>query len=433
MTEQRIPPPPTEDEIRNLLAERVDACRLSVGVSVGITDRGRRRFVSYGHCDRVVRKPVGADTLFEIGSVTKLLTVLLLADMAQRGEVSIDDPVSKHLPPHVRVPERDGRTMKLVHLAHHMSGLPRIPGNLDTAHTANPYAGYTAEQLYEFIGSCELVRPSGVAAEYSNLGMGLLGHALALRAATDYETLVKTRICAPLGMTGTSITLSPEAAESLACGHDDSLDPVPNWDLAVLAGAGGFRSNARDLLTFLEALGSPTSPLAAAIDIFRSPIEAGGLGRVEDTPDGHTLIGHEGHTGGYNAYVGYIPEWSRGIVVLANAYPCAASDLGRHLLDPRRGDRWFRREVDVDPDQFDRLTGCYRMTPRFILTVTREGDRLFVQATDQRRLRIFAASEWHYFYKVVGAQITFEPGPDGRAARLILHQNSRDRIAVRIE
>lgn len=432
MTEQTIPPLLTDDEIGNVLAERIDVCRLSVGISVGITDRGRRRLISHGHCDRVRRRPVGADTFFEIGSVTKLLTVLLLADMAQRGEVSLDDPVSKHLPPYVSVPERDGRTINLVHLACHTSGLPRIPRDLD-AYSANPYADYTAEKLYAFLGSCDLARPSGVIAEYSNLGMGLLGHALALRAVTDYETLVKARICAPLGMNATSIVLSPEAAAALASGHDDSLDPVPNWDLAVLAGAGGFRSNVHDLLTFLEALSSATSPLMEAIGVFGRPIEAGGLGRLEDTPDGYSLISHEGHTGGYNAYVGYIPEWNRGVVVLANAYPCAASDLGRHLLDPRRGDRWFRREVQVDPNQLDRLTGRYRMSPNFILTVTREGDRLLVQATNQKRMRVFAASEWHYFYKVVGAQITFEPGPDGRAARLILHQNSRDRIAARID
>jgi D-alanyl-D-alanine-carboxypeptidase/D-alanyl-D-alanine-endopeptidase len=432
MTEQAIPALPTDDEIRNLLAERVDACRLSVGISVGITDRGQRRLISHGHCDRVRRKPVSADTLFEIGSVTKLLTVLLLADMAQRGEVSLDDPVSKYLPPHVSLPERDGHTIKLLHLACHTSGLPRIPRDLDV-HSANPYADYTAEKLYAFLGSCDLVRPSGVVAEYSNLGMGLLGHALAQSAGTEYETLVKARICGALGMNATSIALSPEAAEALATGHGDSLDPVPNWDLAVLAGAGGYRSNVRDLLTFLEALGAARSPLTEAIGIFKGSIETGGLGRLEDTPDGHSLISHEGHTGGYNAYVGYIPEWDRGVVVLANAYPCAASDLGRHLLDPRRGDRWFRREVDLDPNQFDRLVGSYRLTPSFILTVTREGDRLFVQATNQKRMRVFAAAEWHYFYKVVGAQITFEPGPDGRAARLILHQNSRDRIAVRVE
>jgi serine-type D-Ala-D-Ala carboxypeptidase/endopeptidase len=322
--------------------------------------------------------------------------------------------------------------MQLVHLACHTSGLPRIPRDIEKD-SSNLYAGYTAEKLYAFLGSCDLVRPSGVAAEYSNLGMGLLGHVLSLRAATDYETLVKARICAPLGMSATSIALSPMAAEALATGHDDSLDPVPNWDLAVLAGAGGFRSNARDLLTFLEALGSARSPLTEAVGIFKSSIDAGGLGRLEGTPDGYSLISHEGHTGGYNAYVAYVPEWDRGVVVLANAYPCAASDLGRHLLDPRRGDRWFRREVAVDPHQLDRLVGSYRMTPNFILTVTREGNRLFVQATNQTRHRVFAASEWHYFYKVVGAQITFEPGPDGRAARLILHQNGRDRIAVRIE
>jgi serine-type D-Ala-D-Ala carboxypeptidase/endopeptidase len=259
MTEQTIPPLLSDDAIRSLLAERIDAYRLSVGISVGITDRGQRRFISYGYCDRARRKPVDADTLFEIGSVTKLLTVLLLADMAQRGEVSLDDPVSKHLPAHVSVPERDGCAIKLVHLACHTSGLPRIPSDLDV-HSANPYADYSAEKLYQFLGSCDVVRPSGMVAEYSNLGMGLLGHVLALRAATDYETLVKARICAPLGMTSTSIASSPEAVKALASGHDDSLDPASNGTLRFWPARADFAQTCAIFLPSLRHLAPRRCP-----------------------------------------------------------------------------------------------------------------------------------------------------------------------------
>jgi D-alanyl-D-alanine-carboxypeptidase/D-alanyl-D-alanine-endopeptidase len=430
MTEPVPPRLLTDDEIKALLKERIDTYRLSVGISLGITDSGQRRFVSFGSNRHVPRGPVDADTIFEIGSVTKLFTVLLLADMAHRGEISIDDPVAKHLPSHVHVPMRGGQVMTLAHLACHTSGLPRIPHDIDAVFSANPYAGYSVDRLYEFLGSCALSWPSGQREDYSNLGMGLLGHVLSLRAGTDYESLLKARICTPLGMANTSIALSSAMEKALATGHDDSLDPVPNWDLGVLAGAGGLRSNVSDLLSFLEAFDRPAPSLAAAIDLFKAPVESGGLGRRWPTPDGHTLIHHEGHTGGYNAFVGYIPEWRRGVVVLANGYPAAASALGRHLLDPRCGDLWFRREADVDPGQFDRLLGTYRISPHFALTVMQERDRLYVQATGQRRIRVFPASAWHYFCKAVGAQLTFEAGPDGRVARLILHQNGRDQIAV---
>ena len=433
MIEADPPPLLSDDEIWALLEERIDGYRLSSGISIGITDNGERRFTSYGTRRHATGAPVTADTIFEIGSVTKLFTVLLLADMAQRGELFLDDPVAKHLPPHVRAPMRDGQVMTLAHLACHTSGLPRIPRDIDVVHSATPYAGYSTDRLYDFLSSCALSWPSGQHEEYSNLGMGLLGHVLGLRAGTDYETLVKARICTPLGMTNTSITLSPAMEKTLAMGHDDSLDPVPNWDLGVLAGAGGLRSNAFDLLTFLEAFDAPSSPLAAATELFTMPVEGGGLGRLRQTPDGYALIQHEGHTGGYNAYVEFVPAWRRGVVVLANGSAASASALGRHVMDQRCGDLWFRREAEIDPNQVDRLVGIYRLRPHFALSVTRDGDRLFVQATGQRRIRVFAASPWHYFCKAVGAQLTFEPGRNGRAARIILHQNSRDQIAVRID
>ena len=134
--------------------------------------------------------PLDADSLFEIGSITKVFTATLLADMVDRGEVALDDPVSKDLPETVRVPERNGRKITFVDLATQSSGLPRMPDNMHPRDPANPYADYTLEQLYDFLGRFTLTRDIGSQYEYSNLGVALLGGALARRAGASYEALL---------------------------------------------------------------------------------------------------------------------------------------------------------------------------------------------------------------------------------------------------
>ena len=128
------------------------------------------------------------------------------------------------------------------------------------------------DQLYQFLSTYQLTRDVGATYEYSNLGAGLLGHILALRAGMDYESLVKTRITGPLGMTSTAITLTPALQARLAPGHDRTLQPTKNWDLTSLAGAGALRSSANDMLTFLAAeMGYTQSPLAPAMKAMLQP------------------------------------------------------------------------------------------------------------------------------------------------------------------
>ena len=220
-------PIPSDSEIRKILTERIDAQRRGVGIVVGVIEPAGRRVVSYGRFQAGDPRPLNGDTVFEIGSVTKVFTALLLADMVQRGEAAMDDPVSKYLPPEIKVPERDGRLITLQDLATHSSGLPRLPTNLTPKDPANPYADYSVEQLYEFLPTYELTRDIGSKYEYSNLGGGLLGHVLARGAGMDYEALVRSRICELLGMDSTRIRLSPEMKTRLASGHNAELAPVP--------------------------------------------------------------------------------------------------------------------------------------------------------------------------------------------------------------
>jgi D-alanyl-D-alanine-carboxypeptidase/D-alanyl-D-alanine-endopeptidase len=178
---------PSDSEIRTILAQRVDKFHQSVGIVVGMIGTDGRKVVGYGSLEKGDPRMLNGDTVFEIGSVTKVFTSLLLSDMVQRGQVALTDPISKYLPAGVKVPQRNGKQITLMDLASHTSGLPRLPSNLKPKDPANPYADYSVALLYEFLSSYELPRDIGSKYEYSNLGGGLLGHVLTLRAGMDYE------------------------------------------------------------------------------------------------------------------------------------------------------------------------------------------------------------------------------------------------------
>jgi CubicO group peptidase (beta-lactamase class C family) len=344
------------------------------------------------------------------------------------------------------MPERGSRSITLEDLSTHTSGLPRLPSNLTPKDPTNPYADYSVEQLYQFLSSYQLTRDIGSKYEYSNLGAGLLGHVLARRAGSDYEALVSSRISEPLGMASTGIALPPEKRGRLAVGHNEAVEPAPGWDLPTLEGAGGLRSSANDLLLFLAAnLGytkSPLGPAMAAMLKVRRPTDAPdleiALGWHVFTRNGNEVVWHNGGTGGYRSFIGFDPKSRAGVVVLSNAVAAAGEvdDIGQHLLDPHvplRGSPKQHKKIAADPKLLDGFVGRYELAPGFVLTVTREGSRLFVQATGQPRFEVYPEGPKDYFYEVVDAQITFETDSSGRATALVLHQNGANQRATLID
>ena len=249
------------DPVRTALARRIDEARQGTGALVGLLTPEGRSFAVHGRV-RIDGPMVTPDTIVEIGSIGKVFTVFLLADMVERGEVALDEPIRKYLPPSVTVPSFRGQDISLADLATHTSGLPRdsVPVDLEGDHS--PYAGYTADQLYAFLGRYRLERAPGAQWEYSNVGMGLLGQALALRAGASYEDLVRRRLLDPLGMTDTRIAFDAESARR-AAGHNPKLMPVPPWTGGVIAPAGGFSSTAVDMLKFAADVLNPESPRRA--------------------------------------------------------------------------------------------------------------------------------------------------------------------------
>ena len=324
-----------EDRIRAKAAPLVEdgGC---VGLMVGVLDGEESSVVGLGVVEQGGEAPIGS-TIFEIGSISKVFTGLLLAEMADRGVVSLETPVVELLPEGVEVPEFEGRAITLLDLSTHVSGLPRLPSNFAPKDPLNPYLDYDAGDLYAFLSSHRLRRSPGAKHEYSNLGAGLLGHALSIRARASFEGLVRQRIAEPLAMSDTMIHLDEGRRDRFAQGHDAEGRPVPHWDLSTLAGAGGIRSTADDMLRLLRAELEPGgTPLEASLRVSQEirtapeiePRMALGWLAVGDGP----ALWHNGGTGGFASFAAFDPERRVAVVVLANSADRAVDRLGMELL-----------------------------------------------------------------------------------------------------
>jgi len=439
---------PSDDAIRTILADRIDHEGDGVGIVVGVIDAGGPRLVSHGRFRRDGRRKVAGDTIFEIGSVTKVFTSLLLSDMALRGEVALGDPAARYLPEGVALPER-GRPITLADLATHTSGLPRSATNVTPSDWVNPYADYTPERLHAFLNGCAMSRDVGARYEYSNIGAGLLGYLLARRLGTGYRGLVRARVAGPLGMKDTSPQLSPGQAKRLAQGHDADGRPAPAWrDSDSTAGGALLLSTADDLLRLLAvALGYKASPLKPAIDAqlaypMRRIEEPGapfstangeaasaGLGWHATEARGERLVHHNGGTAGYRAFLGLNPARGWGTVVLTNTGGArGGDDIGRYILAgaplapgwPRR-----RRTIALAPSVLDGYVGRYRYPTGDWMEISRSDQGLTASLSGQIALPIAALSSTEFLYPTIDVDLSFKTDGDGRAIALVTRSLAR--------
>ncbi|MBT8489384.1 MAG: serine hydrolase [Gemmatimonadetes bacterium] len=435
---------PADDVVQSIIDERV-AAGGAVGIALGLMESdGSTRVFTAGRAGEG-GPPLDARTLFEIGSITKVFTGTLLADMARRGEVALDDPVRVYLPDGVSAPTRNGREITLEDLATHRSGLPRLPANMAPADPANPYVDYTPQLLYDFLSSYDLPRDIGAEVEYSNLGVGLLGFLLSGHLEMTYEEAVRERILAPLAMELTGIELRGPMAALMAKGHDPGGTIVPLWDVATLAGAGGIRSNVEDMLGFLAAnVGEPTSDLERAMRDAHTPRESMGgpnqvgLNWITRAGDGSRIVWHNGGTAGFRTFAGFDPDAEAAVVVLTNS-GIGADDIGIHLLDqtvplapPALPEFAQREAVDVAPEVLERYVGVYRLAPGMEAQVELQDGRLRTQLTGQPWVDLFPASETLFFIRVVAAELDFQVDETGGVTRFILRQNGQTIPAEKI-
>lgn len=395
-------------------------------------------YFDYGVKSLKTKEPVNEKSVFEIGSITKTFTGILLADRVLKGEVSLSDPLQNYLPAGVTAPTRNGAAIQLIHLANHTSALPRMPFNFAPANPANPFADYSEKLAYEFLNSYQLPRDIGAQYEYSNYAMGLLGHVLATKKQTTYEDLVVTVVATPLQMNDTRITFTPTMKANLAMGHHEGVE-VENWDLTSLAGAGAIRSTAADMVKYVQAnMGSMKTDLYPAMQLSHkntrpegsAPMVALGWHKA----NGEDVIWHNGGTGGYRTFIGFTKDGSKGVVVLSNS-TASVDDIGMHVLnassplkDPRPAPKAPKeeiKEVAVEAAVLQTYAGKYELAPSFVLTVRVDGGQLKAQASGQPEFPVFAKAKNIFFYKVVEAQLTFNSNAGGTVESVTLHQGGQ--------
>lgn len=376
--------------------------------------------------------PVDQSGLFELGSITKTFTALLLADASLRGELRLDDP----LEPVLDLPLRDkgGQPLRWIDLATHRSGLPRLPANLLPRRNDDPYADYGWADMQIFLRGWQPTRAREERYEYSNLGYGLLGQALALRSGKSFETLLGERVLRPLKLE--SMVLAPPPGALLAQGHDAAGKPVAAWRFQpAMAGAGALLGSARDLAAYARAaLGqTPGKPLAEAFALcLRShaegirPVNPIGLAWNLAPLNGRTVFNHDGGTGGFSSSLWLDPQRGRAAAVLANA-TVPVTDLALHLLDPTVPPKDFASTQQVaqtlPPEQLLPLAGLYALNSNFKLRITARGERLFAQATGQGEFELFAKAPRQFFARITPLEIVFDGEAGSAAPALTLKQN----------
>ncbi len=432
-------------EIQSLLINRVDEGQKVVGIVVATITPNLREVVPYGTLAKDRPGTVNGDTVFEIGSITKVFTSVILADMVVHGEVKLDTPVATLLPATVKVPRRNGKEITLLDLAMHVSGLPGMPPGYKPADLENPFAGFDTPQLYTFLSGYTLTRDIGAKYEYSNLGVGLLGHALARKAGMPYAELLRIRILDALGMTSTSILLGEDQKRRLAMGYNGALFPAKNWDFDAFAGAGALRSTANDLLKFLAAnLELVSTPITPALRLMHTVHHATNSPDMEIMMGWHVwnrygarIIWHNGVTGGYWSFIGFDPSKKIGAVVLSNTR-FDSDAIGLHAIDKdwpveKLNAPKERVEREVDPGLLGRYVGVYRFDPNYSVQVSLEYGRLWVRDTGEKVLELAAETDTEFFFKTMDVQVSFVLDPSGKAIKMITHVNGDDSVGVKVQ
>ncbi len=382
--------------VKTSIQRRVDY-GYNPGIIIGVVDQSGRDFYAYGETSLGSQELPNENTVYEIGSISKVFTTSLLADMIQQGDLQLDDSVQSFLPDDTSVPTRSGRSITLEHLATHTSGLPVNQPDVATNNPVNPFFPFPATELYDFLNTHQLSRTPGREFEYSNLGLGLLGHALSNHLNTTFEDALTQRILEPLQLFDTVIDPSPAQTSRRAQGYSGVVERPP-FKMEVLGAAGQILSTANDMLTFIEhQLGLRQSNLSSAFeDAQTARVSAGAPGQdvglgwfiIAAGPD--TIHMHDGATMGHNTMAGFNKARNLGVVVLSNArinQYSGVQDLGFRSLIPGFPLNPIRRPRTIAPEALEDYVGMFAETDGTSFTFEIAHDHLTAGFSEDQGVR----------------------------------------------
>jgi CubicO group peptidase (beta-lactamase class C family) len=359
------------------------------------------------------------DALFEIGSITKTFTALLLADAVVRGQLKLDGAVQDALPDNIRLVDAAGDPIRWIDLATQRSGLSRLPTNMAPSVRTDPYDDYREAELLAFLKGFKPTLVRGTEYGYSNLGFGLMGYALGRAAGSNYPTLLQQRVLQPLSLGSAQLALPGRRIDGLVTGHDAQRQPVPHWHLDVLAGAGALVMSGADLGRYAQAaLGLIDTPLREAFALAErehapgpSPRNPMGLAWLLAPLNGRRVLNHDGATAGFSSSLWLDPTRQRAVAVLANAM-VEVNDVALHLLDENLPMKDFSQTrqpaIELSAAQLAALVGVYALHTGLKIMISVRDGQLWAQATGQAAFQLFASAPRRFFAKITPLQIEFD-------------------------
>ena len=313
----------TVDSIARRHVDFVD----KAGMSIGIIEDGKVNFYHYGEMDKTTHKQPDNQTFYEIGSITKTFTGILLAKAVLDKKINLNDDIRKYLPESYPNLQFKNQPILIKHLASHTSRLPSFPTEDITSKkdydAQNPYKHYTEAMVLAYLRVIKLDTTPGIQCEYSNFGTGLMGIILQKVYQKTYDDLLKIYITDPLSMEATKIEISEKDALNFAKPYDEKGVLTHHWELTGLAAAGAIRSNIVDMLTYVQA---NLLPSTEALKVAQQPIfeiskerSIGLYWQLTTTPNGQLMTWHNGGTGGFSSFCGFVKSKKVGVVILANS------------------------------------------------------------------------------------------------------------------
>lgn len=415
------------NKISEIIEHKLAIEKQGVGVAVVIIENNKISYLNLGLAKKDPKQLIDSTTLFEIGSISKTFTAMALASMVNEGKVKLTDPVQQYLPTNIKLPIKNGKAITFLSLANHSSGLPRLPTNMPFADPLDPYADYTVDMMVEFLNNYNLPREVGEKSEYSNLGVGLLGHVLALIDNKSYQALINDRVLNQLKMNNTFVELPAEKLQHFSDGHNDQLNSTKHWQLTTLAGAGAIKSSAADMALYLNNNMNQLSlnkdinlsqKITADFDENSTKIA---LAWLKISNKNFQYYMHNGGTGGFRSFIGFDKDKQKGIVILANS-DFDMDEIGHAYLTDTLDKIAMNTPVTVSNKDLIKLNGKFELVPGFVLTISNENDLLFVQATGQAKLSLSALSTTEFVNQAVKVKIVFEVDEQGNALSLTMYQ-----------
>jgi CubicO group peptidase (beta-lactamase class C family) len=387
---------------------------------------------SFGAADREWDVANTADTKFRLGSITKQFTATAILQLVEQGKLSVDDPISKY---YADAPPAWAK-VTIKHLLTHTSGIPSYTG-LPTFFATGSKLPLTPEGLIKLTRDLPLEFEPGTKYAYDNTGYVILGYVIEKVSGETYADYVAKHIFAPLGMKDTGYDVSGVILRHRASGYQGSKDGWRNadyLDMTLPYAAGSLYSTTGDLMIWDRALvdGKILTP-ASRQAMFTDYGHKYGFGWKVDTVSGHELIGHGGGINGFSTGIARYPKDGVVAIVLANYNASPSNTIAENLAGLCLGTYQPPKAVALPAATLDRYVGAYVFSPTYTLVITRKGDQLISQGTNESSVPLYASGPGTFFAKTFSATISFTQTGDGPATALVLHHGGTEEIAPRVK